>query len=113
MPYSYQCRQNLYPIQVNQDTALRLLMLHRNTSVAINLAISQTRVPQSNTSVASNLAISQTLNDTSVAFNLAISQTLNATKEHKRSYQPSYSSDSKCHTWTQGNVKPWTFSVGP
>ena len=54
-----------------------------------------------------------TQRNTSVAFNLAISQTLNATKEHKRSYQPSYSSDSKCHKGIQGNLKPWTFSVGP
>ena len=38
--------------------------------------------------------------DTSVAINQAINPALNATQGHKRSYQPSYYSSSKCHTVT-------------
>jgi len=39
--------------------------------------------------------------DTSGAIKQAITHTLNATQEHKRSYQTSYYSGSKCHTGTQ------------
>ena len=39
--------------------------------------------------------------DTCVAIKQAIIQDLNATQGHKRSYQTSYYSGSKCHTGTQ------------
>ena len=38
--------------------------------------------------------------DTSVAIKQAITQALNTTQGHKRSYQTSYYSGSKCHTGT-------------
>ena len=39
--------------------------------------------------------------DTRLAIKHAITQALNATQGHKRSYQASYFSGSKCHTGTQ------------